>query len=159
MAAQVAQQRAVQPLAVANREVGPHVPGLAHAGDDRAHRGIGQDEPQRELGGAWLVAGSFPVDQLPDLFSEPVELDSGYEATTLGGLVSEVEGRIPLRGEVVMLDHTGIRIEVVASTDRRVEQLFATGRAMRRPSRAAAVLAGVTGHSSVHATDGSGYSR
>ena len=81
------------------------------------------EEPQREAGGSWLVPGSFPVDQLPDLFGEPVELDDGYEATTLGGLVSEVEGRIPLRGEVVMLDQPGVRIEVVASTDRRVERL------------------------------------
>ena len=69
------------------------------------------------------MPGSFPVDQLPDLFGEPVELDEGYEATTLGGLVSEIEGRIPLRGEVVMLDHAGFRVEVVASTDRRVDRL------------------------------------
>ena len=81
------------------------------------------EEPQRESNGAWLVPGSFPVDQLVDLFGEPVELQANYEATTLGGLVSEVEGRIPLRGEVVMLDHAGLRIEVVASTDRRVERL------------------------------------
>jgi CBS domain containing-hemolysin-like protein len=81
------------------------------------------EDPQREAGGSWLVPGSFPVDQLVDLFGEPVEIDGEYEATTLGGLVSEIEGRIPLRGEVVMLDHAGVRIEVVASTDRRVERL------------------------------------
>ena len=81
------------------------------------------EDPQREAGGSWLVPGSFPVDQLVDLFCEPVEIDGEYEATTLGGLVSEIEGRIPLRGEVVMLDHAGLRIEVVASTDRRVERL------------------------------------
>ena len=81
------------------------------------------EDPQREAGGSWLVPGSFPVDQLVDLFGEPAEIDDGYEATTLGGLVSEIEGRIPLRGEVVMLDHAGLRIEVVASTDRRVERL------------------------------------
>jgi CBS domain containing-hemolysin-like protein len=81
------------------------------------------EDPQREPGGSWLVPGSFPVDQLVDLFGEPAEIDGEYEATTLGGLVSEIEGRIPLRGEVVMLDHAGLRIEVVASTDRRVERL------------------------------------
>jgi putative hemolysin len=80
-------------------------------------------EPQREPGGVWVVPGSFPVDQLPDLFGEPVEVGDQYEASTLGGLVSEIEGRIPLAGEVVMLDHTGLRVEVVASTDRRVERL------------------------------------
>ena len=81
------------------------------------------EDPQRESGGSWLVPGSFPVDQLVDLFGEPVDLNETYEATTLGGLVSEIEGRIPLRGEVVELDHAGLRIEVVASTDRRVERL------------------------------------
>ena len=81
------------------------------------------EDPQREPGGSWTVPGSFPVDQLVDLFGEPVELESEYEATTLGGLVSEIEGRIPLRGEVVTLDHAGLRIEVLASTDRRVERL------------------------------------
>jgi CBS domain containing-hemolysin-like protein len=80
-------------------------------------------EPQREPNGAWLVPGSFPVDQLDDLFGEPIELGEPYEATTLGGLVSEIEGRIPLTGEVVLLEAAGLRIEVVASTDRRVERL------------------------------------
>jgi len=37
--------------------------------------------------------------------------------------VSEVEGRIPHAGEVVVLHPIGLRIEVVASTDRRVERL------------------------------------
>ena len=82
--------------------------------------------PQREPHGVWLVPGSFPVDQLPGLFGEQAglsDLDGAYEATTLGGLVSEVEGRIPLPGEVVLLESAGLRIEVVASTDRRVERL------------------------------------
>jgi CBS domain containing-hemolysin-like protein len=81
------------------------------------------EEPQREPGGAWLVPGNFPVDQLADLFGEPIELGETYEATTLGGLVSEIEGRIPLAGEVVMLDPIGVRMEVVVSTDRRVDRL------------------------------------
>jgi CBS domain containing-hemolysin-like protein len=37
--------------------------------------------------------------------------------------VSEIEGRIPLPGEVVLLKTAGLRIEVIASTDRRVERL------------------------------------
>jgi CBS domain containing-hemolysin-like protein len=84
------------------------------------------EEPQREAGGVWLVPGNFPVDQLGDLFGEQSvlsDLGEAYEATTLGGLVSEIEGRIPLPGEVVLLESAGLRIEVVASTDRRVERL------------------------------------
>jgi CBS domain containing-hemolysin-like protein len=84
------------------------------------------EEPQRESGGVWLVPGNFPVAQLPDLFGEQTalsDLDEAYEATTLGGLVSEIEGRIPVPGEVVLLESAGLRMEVVASTDRRVERL------------------------------------
>ena len=81
------------------------------------------EEPQREPGGVWLVPGSFPVNQLTDLFGETADLGNLYEATTLGGLVSEVEGRIPHAGEVVMLEPIRLRIEVVASTDRRVDRL------------------------------------
>jgi CBS domain containing-hemolysin-like protein len=81
------------------------------------------EEPQREPGGVWVVPGSFPVDQLADLFGEIADPGNGYQATTLGGLVSEIEGRIPLAGEVVMLEHAGLRVEVLASTDRRVVRL------------------------------------
>jgi len=84
------------------------------------------EEPQREPNGVWLVPGSFPVDQLADLFGEQdglAALDDTYEATTLGGLVSEIEGRIPLAGEVVLVEPIGLRLEVVSSTDRRVERL------------------------------------
>jgi putative hemolysin len=84
---------------------------------------VSVEEPQREPNGAWLLPGSFPVDQLTELFGEPVEPGDSYEATTLGGLVSEIEGRIPLAGEVVLLEPIGLRMEVVASTDRRVERL------------------------------------
>jgi CBS domain containing-hemolysin-like protein len=38
-------------------------------------------------------------------------------------LVTEIEGRIPLAGEVVMLEPIGLRIEVVVSTDRRIDRL------------------------------------
>jgi len=51
-----------------------------------------------------------------------------YESTTLGGLVSELAGHIPLPGEVV--EEAGLRLEVLASTDRRVDRIrvsLATG--------------------------------
>jgi putative hemolysin len=90
---------------------------------DEHEKDVPVEEPQRESSGAWLVPGSFPADQLGDLFGEPVEMTGEYEAATLGGLVSEVEGRIPLAGEVVMLEPMGVRTEVVASTTHKVERL------------------------------------
>jgi putative hemolysin len=48
-------------------------------------------------------------------------LANEYESTTLGGLVSEIAGHIPLPGEVVEED--GLRLEVLASTDRRIDRI------------------------------------
>jgi putative hemolysin len=91
--------------------------------EEEAPPGAVNAEPEREASGVWLVPGGFPVDQLADLFGGEFELDEEYEATTVGGLVSEIEGRIPLPGEVVLLEPTGLRLEVIASTDRLVERL------------------------------------
>jgi putative hemolysin len=46
---------------------------------------------------------------------------SEYEATTVGGLVSEMAGHIPLPGEVV--EDGALRLEVLASTDRKIERV------------------------------------
>ena len=80
-------------------------------------------EPQREPSGSWLLPGSFPADQLADLIGEQVDLGESWEATTLGGLVSEIAGRIPKAGEVVALEPLDLSVEIVASTGRRVERL------------------------------------
>jgi putative hemolysin len=71
-------------------------------------------------------AGEDPVESLEEYEArepEPAALriPDHYESTTLGGLVSELAGHIPLPGEVVEED--GLRLEVLASTDRRVERV------------------------------------
>jgi CBS domain containing-hemolysin-like protein len=90
---------------------------------DEHETGTQIEEPQREPSGAWVLPGNFPVDQLGDLFGESIELNGEHEAATLGGLVSEIAGRIPLAGEVVMLEPMGVRAEVVASTTHKVERV------------------------------------
>ncbi len=111
----------------------------------------GADGPLAEGHGSFLVPGTFEVSRLRELFldadphrpaighvsAEETPTDAAetaaareeitlpppnsYEATTLGGLVSEIAGHIPLPGEVVEQD--GLRIEVLASTDRRIDRL------------------------------------
>jgi len=49
------------------------------------------------------------------------QLLTGYEATTVGGLVSEIAGHIPLPGEVI--EDGPLRLEVLESTDRLVEKV------------------------------------
>ena len=82
-----------------------------------------REDPVKEQDGAWVVPGSYPVDQVGTLFGDGYQAPEGYEATTVGGLVSEIEGRIPLVGEVVELKQSGLRMEVLASTDRRTDRV------------------------------------
>ena len=71
-----------------------------------------------EANDVYLAQGNLGVDRLYDLFGASVE---GFEATTVGGLVSEIAGRIPQPKEKIEAE--GLVFEVVASTDRRVESV------------------------------------
>ncbi len=102
------------------------------------------DAPVSEAGGTFLIPGSFEVSRLRDLFAPSLGGQNGareqlyggaqdltdqllpqvltdYEATTVGGLVSEIAGHIPLPGEVV--EDGPLRLEVLQSTDRLVERV------------------------------------
>jgi CBS domain containing-hemolysin-like protein len=107
------------------------------------------NEPVRESEGVYVVPGSFEVSRLRELFAEQLEagqraseeakseedepregretprlpwlFPQHYEATTMGGLVSEIAGHIPVPGEVV--EGKMLRLEVLASTDRKVERV------------------------------------
>ena len=89
------------------------------------------ESPKRDSDGSWLVPGNLEIERLEALFGERWEMPEDYEATTVAGLVSEVAGRIPMAGEVVEED--GLRFEVLASTDRRIERV----RVSRKPETAA----------------------
>lgn len=110
-----------------------------------------EDAPVMEPDGSFVVPGSFDVSRLRELFTEKSspkspgvdghpggdearEFDdmerieqslgavlNGYDASTIGGLVSEMAGHIPLPGEVV--EDYPLRLEVIASTDRLVERV------------------------------------
>ena len=72
----------------------------------------------RESDQSYIVAGSMDIDRLAELFGVRPE---GKESSTVAGLVSELAGRIPRKGEVVEED--GLRFEVLDSTERRVDRV------------------------------------
>ncbi len=84
--------------------------------------------------GAWVVPGNLDLSDLRDLLQADAEqsgveedlrvryrLPDNFESTTVGGLVSEMAGHIPLPGEVVEAD--GLRLQVLASTARLVTRV------------------------------------
>jgi putative hemolysin len=82
-----------------------------------------EHEPERDVqkqpDGSFVVAGSLDLDRLHDLFEfRPPE---ETESTTIGGLITEWLGHVPHVGEVIERD--GIRLEVMAGDELKVEQV------------------------------------
>ena len=73
----------------------------------------------KQTDGSYVLAGNFDVDRLEELVE--FKPDEDLESTTVGGLVTEWLGHVPEPGETA--ERGGIRIEVLASSDRRVEQV------------------------------------
>jgi putative hemolysin len=72
----------------------------------------------REGDSAYVMQGTVDMGRLQDLFD--IRLD-WHDASTVGGLVSAIAGRIPQPGEVI--EHEGLRFEILESTDRKVEKV------------------------------------
>ncbi|HXS94887.1 MAG TPA: hemolysin family protein [Candidatus Limnocylindrales bacterium] len=83
-----------------------------------------EHEPDSDIkedgNGGVIVSGNFDLDRVSDLF-ETFRPEEEIESTTVGGLLSEWLGRVPKAGEAV--DRDGIRVEVLASDELRVEQV------------------------------------
>jgi len=82
-----------------------------------------EHEPDRDVRQesehVFVAPGSLDLDRLQDLLNFRPEEDT--ESTTVGGLVAEWLGHVPQVGEAV--EHGGIRVEVLAGNERRVEQV------------------------------------
>ncbi len=87
-------------------------------GEIRDEHEPGVDVTQ-EPNGDYIVSGNFGVDRLSDLMG--FRPNGDVESTTVGGLVMEWLGRVPLAGEAV--ERNGIRIQVLASNELRVEKV------------------------------------
>jgi putative hemolysin len=83
-----------------------------------------EHEPGRDVepdgSGGYIVSGNFDLDRVSGLV-ESFHRGEEIESTTVGGLVSEWLGRVPRQGEIV--ERNGVRIEVLASDDLRVEKV------------------------------------
>jgi CBS domain containing-hemolysin-like protein len=82
-----------------------------------------EHEPDRDVrqesDDVFVAAGHLDVDRLQDLLD--FRPDHNKESTTVAGLVTEWLGHVPQVGETAQRD--GIRIEVLAGNERRVDQV------------------------------------
>jgi putative hemolysin len=82
-----------------------------------------EHEPDRDVrqesDHVFIAPGNLDLDRLEDLLNFRPEGDT--ESTTIGGLVAEWLGHVPQVGEAV--EHGGIRVEVLAGNERRVDQV------------------------------------
>ena len=82
-----------------------------------------EHEPERDFheepDGSYVVSGSFDLGRLGDLLE--FRAPEGTESTTVGGLVTEWLGHVPVVGEEIERD--GIQIKVLASNNLRVDQV------------------------------------
>jgi CBS domain containing-hemolysin-like protein len=83
-----------------------------------------EHEPESDVAedgrGGFIVSGSFDLDRVGDLF-QGFHKEEDVESTTIGGLAGEWLGRVPKAGEAV--DRDGLRIEVLAADELRVNQV------------------------------------
>jgi putative hemolysin len=82
-----------------------------------------EHEPERDVvkesDGAYLVSGTVDLDRLHELLGFRPQEET--QSTTIGGLVTEWLGHVPKVGETV--EREGIRIEVLAGNELRVDQV------------------------------------
>jgi CBS domain containing-hemolysin-like protein len=88
---------------------------LGEIHDEHEPDGDVREEPDH----SFIAPGGLDLDRLEELLGFRPEGDT--ESTTVGGLVAEWLGHVPRVGESVMRD--GIRIEVLAGNELRVEQV------------------------------------
>ena len=74
---------------------------------------------QEDGQGGFIVSGNFDLARLEDMLNYHAEED--IESTTVGGLITEWLGRVPKAGDAFERD--GIHVEILASDDKRVEQV------------------------------------
>jgi CBS domain containing-hemolysin-like protein len=86
-----------------------------------------EHEPDSDItedgNGGYIVSGNFDLARINDLF-QSFRREEDIESTTVGGLVTEWLGHVPKPGELV--DRDGIRVEVLASDELRVDQVRIT---------------------------------
>ena len=73
--------------------------------------------------GSITADARYDLEAFEEEFGTLVSQQDTEDIDTLAGLVFNIAGRIPARGEVLTLEHNGVKFEVVEANERRVNRL------------------------------------
>jgi putative hemolysin len=82
--------------------------------DDR----VPSPDAVREADGSLVLRGSVSVEKVQELFGVEWNISDEESATTVGGLLNHVAGRVPAAGERV--EYGGLRFEILEANQRKV---------------------------------------
>jgi CBS domain containing-hemolysin-like protein len=78
----------------------------------------------RDAKGVLSASARTPIAELESMLGRPVVTqEEAEEVDTLGGLVFSILGRVPVRGEIVRHEKSGLEFEVLDADPRRVKKL------------------------------------
>ena len=96
------------------------------------------DPISRDAKGGLIAAARTPISDLEEkLGRRIVSADEAEEVDTLGGLVTAITGRVPVRGEIVHHPFSGLEFEVLDADPRRVKKLRIDPARLKAPDAAA----------------------
>ena len=82
------------------------------------------DVPVEELGdGAWRITARLPIDELSELVGRDLSRD---DVDTVGGLVADVLGRVPIPGTQVDVDGVHLEVERAGGRRNRISTVLVT---------------------------------
>lgn len=73
--------------------------------------------------GSILIDARYDIEDFEDKYGELLTDEEREDVDTLGGLVSSIAGRVPVRGEIISHEDSGTVFEVMDADPRRVNRL------------------------------------
>ena len=73
--------------------------------------------------GSILIDARYDIEDFEEKYGELLTEEEREDVDTLGGLVSSIAGRVPVRGEIISHEDSGTVFEIMDADPRRVNRL------------------------------------
>ena len=91
---------------------------------DEYDSGTGEYQLNRDASGACATDARIPIEDFEDAFGMKLSSAEQRESfDTLGGLICELAGRVPLSGELIKDPDSGIEYEILGADPRRIRRV------------------------------------